>query len=262
MEILFESPDLLVLNKPPGVVVFPTSHHPSLEDSLAGFVRNYLGEKVADVGRPGRFGFVHRLDRETSGVILAAKNRATWDFLTGQFRKHEVRKEYSALVWGEVKEMTNDKSQMTNFDGWREISAPIERHPANTERFTVVVEGEPAITRFKIEKILQFRTSNFELRASSFQAFIGQKFSLLRVQPVTGRTHQIRVHLKALGHPIVGDWLYSGRKRARWVKPFLARQFLHAQKLGFVLPNGGTYREFEASLPDDLKRFLAQLQPH
>jgi len=260
-QIILENENILVLNKPAHLVVLPTSHYPKLEETLAGFVFNHLGSLIKDIGKENRFGFVHRLDRDTSGVILVAKTSEFWDFLTKQFEEHEVLKTYQVLVWG------NFDSQKILFhfdtpmyqstlllriqveDEWLVIKSCLDRNPSNTQQFIVSQTGGEAITQIKKLQSLQFLTPTKKL----------EPMSLLEVKPLTGRTHQIRVHLKALGYPVAGDWLYGGRKKFRWVKEKgLDRQFLHAQKIEVPMPSGKSMI-FEATLAEDLQKFLAGL---
>jgi 23S rRNA pseudouridine1911/1915/1917 synthase len=183
-------------------------------------------------GRPGdldplRPGIVHRLDKETSGVLLIAKDVTTLTEMARQFRTREVAKEYLALVWGRVRERRG------------EISQPIGRHPIHRKRMSVRTGGRTAVTRYEV---------------------VGQTAvaSLVRVSPQTGRTHQIRVHLAALGHPIVGDAAYGGGGvRARDVG--MARQALHARSLTFQHPHTGTSICVVAPVPADLRAVCERL---
>lgn len=258
-QIVFETSDFLVLNKPPFLVVLPTSHYPLISQTLASFVINHLGDKIRDVGKPNRFGFVHRLDRDTSGVIIVAKSQEFWDFLTHQFEKHRVIKTYQALVWGDF----DSQKIILHFDTpayrsalslrlqvegeWLVVRSYLDRNPSHTQQFKVSQTGGEAITQIQKLQSFQFLTPTKK----------SEPMSLLEIKPLTGRTHQIRVHLKALGYPVAGDWLYGGRKKFRWVKERgLDRQFLHAQKI--VLPMSGDQKlAFEAPLADDLRSFLA-----
>lgn len=251
--ILFEDSNLLVLNKPSHFVVLPTSHYPDLKETLAGFIFNHLGASIKNIGKENRFGLVHRLDRDTSGVILVAKNQEFWDFLTKQFEEHKVLKTYQALAWGDFnsqKVLSSASSlRLQVEDEWLVIRSFLDRNPSNTQQFIVSQTGGEAITQIKKLQSFQFLTPTKKL----------EPMSLLEIKPLTGRTHQIRVHLKALGYPVAGDWLYGGRKKFRWVKEKgLDHQFLHAQKIEVSTPTGKPMI-FEAALADDLRKFLIAL---
>lgn len=222
-QIIFENHELLVLNKPSGLSVTPGPYF--FQDTLAGWVRNYLGEKIVGVGLPERWGIVHRLDKDTSGVLLIAKTQKVFEELVGRFKKRQVDKEYLALVWGKV-----SRDEFI-------IDAPIARHPKIKNRFAVVEGGRQAQTRFRV---VGYYPSSF--------------FTLIKAFPKTGRTHQIRVHLKSIQHPIVGDSLYQGKRHSL---RFSSRLFLHAQKIKVIL--GRIVYEFESELPDELKRVLSRL---
>lgn len=209
LDIIYEGNDYLVLNKPPGIVVHPSHGHES--GTLAQGVMAYAPE-LKGLGETGREGLVHRLDKDTSGLILFAKNEKSLGLFQRQFKAREVKKTYLALVDG-----TPPSSK-------GRIEASIGRDPRNRQRFAILErEGRPAITEFKVRE--QFK-----------------RHTLLEAQPITGRTHQIRIHLKFLGCTVVGDRVYGRKKSTLEVK----RQMLHAWKL--KLPDG---EEFEAPVPDD-----------
>jgi 23S rRNA pseudouridine1911/1915/1917 synthase len=208
-----------VVDKPAGLTVHPAPGHPghTLVNALLAHFPH-----LADVGDALRPGIVHRLDRDTSGLMLVAKNSKAQDNLAGQFKSHLVTKAYIALVRG----------RLTPENGV--IEAAIGRHPRNRKKMAVVEGGREASTEYKVIN------------------YIGG-YSLLEVRPKTGRTHQIRVHLSAIGFPVVGDKVYGVRS------PFLSRQFLHASLLGFSLPSTGKYVEFKSELPADLEQALEDL---
>jgi 23S rRNA pseudouridine1911/1915/1917 synthase len=183
---------------------------------------------LTGVGEERRPGIVHRLDKGTSGLIVVAKNDQAHRALQAQFKARQVRKVYLALVDGQVQPPRG------------RIDAPIGRDPRNRQRMAALAGGRPAVTLYRV---LEW-----------FDA--GHPYTLLACEPRTGRTHQIRVHLAALGFPIVGDELYRRRKTPLELK----RPFLHAQRLGFYLPATGEYREFEAALPPELEAALAHLR--
>ncbi len=220
LDVVYEDPHVLVVNKPAGLVVHPAPGHPSgtLVDALLAHVPDL------DTGEnPTRPGIVHRLDKDTSGLIVIAKDAASHEALSHQMREHTTIKRYLALVEG----------QMPIPEGV--IEAPIGRDPRRRQRMALVSVaggGREARTRFRV------------LRTGSGR-------SLLEVQLETGRTHQIRVHLAAVHHPIVGDPVY-GRQQP----PMPPRQFLHAAHLEFAHPITGEWLAFDAPLPDDLAPFL------
>ncbi|MQY67732.1 MAG: RluA family pseudouridine synthase, partial [Dehalococcoidia bacterium] len=174
---------------------------------------------LADIGDSLRPGVVHRLDKDTSGVMLVAKNSAAQADLAKQFKSHSVTKAYLALVRGRLEPENGI------------IEADIGRDPHNRKRMAVVAAGREARTEYRVIR------------------YIGG-YTLLEVMPETGRTHQIRVHLAAIGFPVVGDKVYGVKS------PHLSRQFLHASRLGFKLPSSGEYVEFESELPEDLAKAL------
>jgi 23S rRNA pseudouridine1911/1915/1917 synthase len=229
IEILYQDPDLAVLNKPAGMVVHPAAGHDS------GTLVNALLHQMDDlsgIGGERRPGIVHRLDRGTSGVMVVAKNDAAHHELARQFHDREVEKEYIALVWGVVQ-------------AGRRIDAAIGRDPANRQKMSSRAKhAREAVTRIT--------------RAHHLPGL-----TLCQVAIHTGRTHQIRVHLSAIGHPIVGDALYGGvhRRVAGDIRAVqrLVRPFLHAVRLKFAHPRDERPMEFIAPLPDDLRDVLEDL---
>ena len=230
LPILYQDSDLIVVDKPAGMVVHPAAGHSS------GTLVNALLHHVSDlsgIGGEKRPGIVHRLDRGTSGLMVVAKNDAAHEELSRQFHDREVEKEYIALVWGLVQ-------------AGRRIDAPIGRDPANRKRMSARSRrSREAVTRI--------------VRAEALRAL-----TLVHVAIHTGRTHQIRVHLNAIGHPVVGDALYGGVHRRvpgdlRAVT-HLDRPFLHAARLAFKHPADGRLMEFTSELPADLQRVLHELR--
>jgi 23S rRNA pseudouridine1911/1915/1917 synthase len=235
LNILFEDADILVLNKPAGLVVHPAPGHSSgtLVNALLHHCKDLDGggTSLAGIGGKQRPGIVHRLDKDTSGVLVIAKNDLAMTGLAAQFKAREVRKQYAALVWGQpVPERGT-------------IKTLVGRNPHDRKKMSAKpASGRPAVTHY--ETIRKFPEA-----------------SLLRVHIETGRTHQIRVHLAHIGHPVVGDTQY-GRAR-KPVRPVpAARQMLHAEQLAFTHPRTGLPLEFRAPIPEDmtnLLRFLAEL---
>ncbi len=225
LDIVYEDTDLLVVNKPAGMVVHPAPGHSH------GTLVNALLYRVPDLAGIGgvlRPGIVHRLDKETSGLLLVAKNDPTLRALQAQFKAHQVEKRYLALLEGHL---TPDKGR---------IEAPIGRDSRHRQRMGVVHNGRPAITEYEI------------------RAYYGA-FTLVDVHLLTGRTHQIRVHFAYLKHPVVGDTIYGYQKQR--LSPPLNRFFLHAYLLRFTHPADGQRISVESPLPSVLQtvldRFLA-----
>lgn len=219
LKIIYEDDDLLVIDKPAGLAVHPAPGHYS--HTLVNAILSHFPH-LADISDSLRPGIVHRLDKETSGVMLVAKNKSAQLNLVNQFKTHSVEKAYLVLVKGHL------------IPEQGVIEAPIGRDPSNRKRMTVVARGREARTQYNVVK------------------YIGN-YTLLEVRPETGRTHQIRVHLLAIGYPVVGDAMY-GVKSA-----YLSRQFLHASRLGFKLPSTGEYAEFTSDLPPDLEQALEKI---
>jgi 23S rRNA pseudouridine1911/1915/1917 synthase len=222
LEIIYEDGDLLVIDKPAGMVVHPAAGH--WHGTLVNAVLHHCPdlEGVGGVHRPG---IVHRLDKDTSGLILVAKNDRAHRDLQSQFKGREVEKSYLALTYGRVSPSRG------------EITAAVGRDVHQRKRMAIVPDGRAAVTRYQ---------------ALSYYG----KHTLLACHPLTGRTHQIRVHLAHIGHPIVGDSVYGGRRRPP--VPCL-RQFLHAHRIRFRLPRTGEQIEFTSPLPADLQAVLDAL---
>jgi 23S rRNA pseudouridine1911/1915/1917 synthase len=229
LAILYEDADLLVIDKPAGMVVHPAAGHSrgTLVNALLHHVKDLSG-----IGGELRPGIVHRLDRGTSGVMVVAKHDRAHEVLARQFHDREVEKEYTALVWGVVQ-------------AGRRIDAPIGRDPSDRQKMSARARrARAAVTRVT--------------HAEHFRGV-----TLARVAIATGRTHQIRVHLSAIGHPLVGDSLYGGARRRvpgdlRAVMR-LQRPFLHSSRLAFAHPGDGRRMEFTAPLPADLQAVLDEI---
>ena len=234
LPIVYQDSDLIVVDKPAGMVVHPAAGH------ATGTLVNALLHHVDDlsgIGGEKRPGIVHRLDRGTSGLMVVAKHDAAHEELARQFADREVEKEYIALTWGEVM-------------AGRRIDAPIGRDPSNRKKMA------PASARVRRSREAVTRI----VRAEHF----GRVLTLANVAIHTGRTHQIRVHLSGIGHPIVGDALYGGVRRrvpgdVRAVT-HLDRPFLHAARLAFTHPGDERRMEFSSELPEDLQRVLDELR--
>jgi 23S rRNA pseudouridine1911/1915/1917 synthase len=230
LAILYEDPDLVILDKPPGMVVHPAAGHDS--GTLVNALLHHVDD-LSGIGGELRPGIVHRLDRGTSGVMVVAKNDTSHHELARQFHDREVEKEYIALVWGIVQQ-------------GRRIDAPIGRDPSDRQKMsTRARRARSAVTRITKAEHLK-------------------GVSLLHVAIATGRTHQIRVHLSAIGHPIVGDSTYGGvhRRVANDLRAVqrLERPFLHAARLAFKHPTDGRQMEFESPLPQDLQAVIDDIR--
>ncbi len=238
LDILFEDDHLLIVNKPAGMVTHPAFGHYSgtLVNALLFHCRQNLST-LNDVTRPG---IVHRLDKDTTGLMVIAKDDATHAHLAGQFERRDIDREYWALVWGRFQ----GKEKKSGV-----IEAALGRSPADRKKITVRNEGKHATTRYEVLEEFPF-------------------LSLLRLKLLTGRTHQIRVHLHYIGHPVFGDPTYGGRRIA-WgetgkkkkelvhqLLKMISRQALHAKTIGFVHPVTKERMKFESELPQDITAIL------
>ena len=238
LPILYEDPDLVVVNKPAGMVVHPAPGH--AEGTLVNAILHHIPD-LSGIGGEIRPGIVHRLDKDTSGTMVVAKHETALRHLQAQFKSRKVEKRYMALVEGNLKQEEG------------RIVGPIGRDPRNRKRMAVIIgeaqnglTARPATTEYKA--IARYAVSiNNDLGRGTF--------TLVEAHPITGRTHQIRVHFAWLGHPLVADPIY-GLKRQRLNAP---RLFLHATYLAFALPSTGAWVEFSAPLPTDLQTVLDQL---
>ena len=232
LDILYEDPYLLVVNKPRGVVVHPAAGHAS--DTLVNYLLHHTKLSGLDPVRPG---IVHRIDKDTSGLLVVAKDKATHEHLAQQFFEHSVLRVYQAIIWG-VPEGISGK-----------IDKPLGRHPKNRKKYTVRENGKTALTRWKIVKHYQY-------------------LSLITCRLETGRTHQIRVHLSSIGHPLLGDTLYGSFRNYAQKFPAELRatlkaykgQALHAGSLGFIHPKTGEWIERHSDFPEEMKHAVAALE--
>ncbi|HEY8108592.1 MAG TPA: RluA family pseudouridine synthase [Patescibacteria group bacterium] len=215
--VLIDEPDFAVVDKPAGLSVHPGAGRPD------GTLLDWLAANVPETGSLERHGLVHRLDKDTSGALLVAKTPEAAAALSKQFKDRSVQKTYLALVRGVPAEPA------------AELDAPIARHHADRKKFAVRPDGKESLTAYEV-------------------AETPPGYALLEVRPKTGRTHQIRVHLAALGNPIVGDATYGSTERGP------GRQFLHAAKLTFKHPRTGKSVTVSAPLPEDLESFLREVR--
>jgi 23S rRNA pseudouridine1911/1915/1917 synthase len=239
INIIYEDDNVLVLNKPAGLVVTPGAGVEEA-DTLVGWLLNKYGDSIRQVGvEAHRPGIVHRLDKDTSGVMIAAKNQESFLHLIDQFKARTVIKEYQAFVGGDLSADYRLRDYDTNEFV---IDAPIGRNPRMRTRFIVIEDGKPARTKFVVE----------EKMAISSEAGIER----VKCMPVTGRTHQIRVHLKSFGYSVFGDPIYASRKQRNLFidlvrkRRITRRMYLHAYNLTLTLPGEGTAKTFSAPLPE------------
>lgn len=293
--ILYEDADLLVIDKPAGIVVnrADTNKEPTIQDWLETQLpvwaaaqpeenwRKLIPENFSpEYGTPeaifqDRLGIAHRLDKDTSGALLIAKNPGALILLLQQFRDRVIQKKYLCLVHGDFPVSIG------------EISAPLGRARGDRTKFTVSAEGRIALTKYEVKqhfvgmaglvepskiglgvndpKMADFETRFLQLPEParkllrSNRPTYDQGFSLVECQPKTGRTHQIRVHMTHIHHPIVGDWVYVGKKRSKLDLLWCPRQFLHAAELSFIQPRSNERLSITAPMPADLKLVLTRL---
>ncbi len=234
LAIIFEDPDLLVVNKPPGLVVHPGAGHRT--GTLLNALVHHCPE-LKDIGEVSRPGLVHRLDKDTSGLIVVAKTTLAHGALVAQFQAHAITKIYQALVWGRLPEAEG------------EIDREVGRHPTARQKMSVHARrGKRAITFWRV-----------------LQEFPGP-LSLVALTPQTGRTHQLRVHLASIGHPVLGDATYGGgvsrmvgNRQLASLRPLVHRHLLHAWRLGVTHPRTGEAMTWEAPLPADFRAVVAYL---
>jgi len=232
LDILYEDPFLLIVNKPSGVVVHPAAGHAS--DTLVNYLLHHSQLSGKDPIRPG---IVHRIDKDTSGLLVVAKDNETHDHLARQFFDHSILRIYQAIVWGVPKESKGI------------IDQPLGRHPHNRKKFSIREDGKRALTRWKIVKGYRY-------------------LSLIECRLETGRTHQIRVHLSSIGHPLLGDSVYG--KFKNYTQKFPADlksilkgcigQALHAKSLGFIHPKTGEWLEHHSDLPEGMQAVQLALE--
>ena len=224
LDIVYEDSDLLVVNKPKGMVVHPAPGNP--DGTLVNALLYHCKGSLSGINGVLRPGIVHRIDKDTSGLLIVAKNDMAHNHLAEQIKEHSFTREYRAVVYGNVKDDSGT------------VNAPIGRDPKNRQRMAVVyINSKPAVTHYEV-----------------LQRFEGFTFMKFRLE--TGRTHQIRVHMASLGHPIAGDPVYGPKK----VITSLNGQCLHAGLIGFVHPKTQEYMEFSSEIPQYFTEFLKTLK--
>ena len=224
LDIVYQDSDLLVVNKPKGMVVHPAAGNYS--GTLVNALMYHCGDSLSGINGVMRPGIVHRIDKDTSGLLMVAKNDFAHNKLAEQIKEHSFTREYEAVVYGSLK---SDSGV---------IDAPVGRHPIKRKQMAVIYENSKnAVTHYEvIEKL--------------------EGFTHIRLKLETGRTHQIRVHMSYIGHPVAGDEVYGPKK----IIKELGGQCLHAKKIGFIHPRTGEYMEFDSPLPDYFMNFLKRLR--
>ena len=252
LEIVFEDSEILVLEKPAGLVVnrSETIREETLQDQLSTYFN--LGD---DLGIGDRAGIVHRLDRETSGLLLIAKTQKAFENLQDQFKERKVEKEYVCLAHGEINQdfgvIEGDVGRIGKFG-----------------KFGIVEGGRESRTEFKVVEKYEFKEKLFDELISRVQTKSrvnyltkqAKKYTLLNLFPKTGRTHQIRVHIKSIGHPAVSDLIYAPNKLLKFDLLWCPRLFLHASSLKFIHPKTKNLVSFKSDLPNDLKGAILNLE--
>ena len=223
LDVVYEDEDVIVVNKPAGLVVHPAPGHP--DGTLVNALLYHCGDSLSGIGGEKRPGIVHRIDRDTSGLIIAAKNDAAHAFLSAQLSDHTLARTYECLVTGSLKQDSGT------------VDAPIGRHPADRKKMAVVPGGRRAVTHWEV-----------------VARYPGVTHVRCRLE--TGRTHQIRVHMAYIGHPILGDTVYGAKKPV----PGLTGQCLHATGLRFLHPRTGETVELHCPLPEEFTRMLEKLK--
>lgn len=223
LDIVYEDEDVLVVNKPKGMVVHPAAGN--YTGTLVNALMEYCGESLSDINGVIRPGIVHRIDKDTSGILVVAKSNRAHDALSKKLKQHDIERVYLALVEGIIREESG------------KVDAPIGRHPVERKKMSVNLKnGRNAVTHFRV--LQRFKEATF-----------------IELKLETGRTHQIRVHMSYIGHPIMGDAVYGRRKQ----KNDIEGQALHAKLLGFDHPVTGKYMEFEVDLPEYFQKLLKEL---
>lgn len=222
LDILYEDDDLLVVNKPKGMVVHPSAGH--YTGTLVNAIMYHCKDSLSGINGEIRPGIVHRIDMDTTGSLIVCKNDESHIFIAEQIKEHSVTRKYRGIVYGGV---SDDEGT---------IDAPIGRHPTDRKKMAIVPNGKPAITHYRV-----------------LQRF--ERYTYMEFQLETGRTHQIRVHMASIGHPLLGDAVYSSGK-----SPYhLQGQTLHAMTIGFIHPTTREYLEITAPLPEYFEKILRDL---
>ncbi|MGN0143132.1 MAG: RluA family pseudouridine synthase [Roseburia sp.] len=222
LDILYEDDDLLIVNKPKGMVVHPSAGH--YTGTLVNAVMYHCKDSLSGINGEIRPGIVHRIDMDTTGSLIVCKNDESHIFIAEQIKEHSVTRKYRGIVYGRVSDDTGT------------IDAPVGRHPVDRKKMAITPNGKPAVTHYRV-------LERFD------------KYTYMEFQLETGRTHQIRVHMASIGHPLLGDTVYSNGKN-----PYkLQGQTLHAMTIGFIHPSTRKYMEISAPLPEYFQKILQNL---
>ena len=228
LDILYEDEDVILVNKPKGMVVHPAAGH--FSGTLVNALMYHCKDNLSGINGELRPGIVHRIDRDTTGVIIACKNDFAHRMIAVQLKEHSIKRKYQAIVYGAFK------------DDEGTIEGAIGRSKTDRKKMAIIPDGKPAVTHYKV--IRNYTSPN------------GNNFAHIECRLETGRTHQIRVHMTSIGHPLLGDEVYGEAKN-----PFkLQGQALHAEMLGFIHPRTEKYMEFSATLPEYFKKLLIKFQ--
>ena len=227
LDILYEDEDVILVNKPKGMVVHPAAGH--YTGTLVNALMFHCRDNLSGINGELRPGIVHRIDMDTTGVVIACKNDLAHRFIAEQLKEHSIKRKYQAIVYGTFKENEG------------RIEGAIGRSKTDRKKMAIVPNGKPAVTHYKVLK--------------NFSSPNGNNYAHIECELESGRTHQIRVHMTSIGHPLLGDNVYGVAKN-----PFkLDGQTLHAEMLGFIHPRTKEYMEFHAPLPDYFTKLLTKL---
>ena len=244
LKIIYEDDDVIAVDKAAGMVV-----HPGAGNSVGTLANAILAREpgIASVGDPARPGIVHRLDKESSGIVLLAKNQDAYIALQKQFKARAIKKLYMALCVGAVSPPRGV------------INKPIGRDPAHRQRMAIVADGRESVSHYAVAEVYKVNEALTPIDYPGLKIPKSATYSYVRVRPSTGRTHQIRVHLASIGFPIVGDELYGATRGDALSRALAPRHLLHAGEISFESPSSGQTVTLYAPLPEDMRRVLTLL---